>query len=69
MSVKEEDRPVSRSSKPLDSGEAAEWLGVQRDTLGTWRYLGKGPKFYRVGSRIRYFEEDLRAFLVEGEAA
>lgn len=69
MGIKMEDSLAGLSSKPLSNAEAAEWLGIRPDTLATWRYLGKGPRYFRAGARIKYFEDDLRAFLVRGEAA
>jgi len=46
--------------------EAARVLGVQPLTLARWAALGRGPRFARhgkVGGRIYYAIEDLRAWL------
>jgi hypothetical protein len=55
----------------IPSREAAAYLGVADQTLANWRYLGKGPRFYRVGQLIKYDERDLDDYLegvaVEGE--
>jgi len=32
---------------------ASRWQ-IQKKTLDNWRYQGKGPKYVRIGSRIRY---------------
>lgn len=58
---------TDQATRPLSNGEAAEWLGVAPETLATWRYLGKGPRYYRAGSRIKYFLADLRDFLARGD--
>ena len=48
----------------LTTSEAAKCLGIQASTLHQWRYLKKGPKFTRIGSRtIRYHYKDLMAWI------
>ncbi len=42
---------------------AAEYLGIQPQTLANWRYLSKGPRFFRVGALVKYDERDLDAWL------
>lgn len=56
----------------IDTGPAAEMLGLSDHTLENWRYLNKGPRYFRVGSRIKYDERDLEAWLescVRGEVS
>jgi hypothetical protein len=48
---------------------AADYLGVQPQTLANWRYLGKGPRYFRVGQLIKYDERDLDAWLDAGAVA
>ncbi|XOY56370.1 MAG: helix-turn-helix transcriptional regulator [Rhodobacterales bacterium] len=31
-------------------------------TLEQWRWLGKGPKFLKIGARVLYREEDVEAW-------
>jgi hypothetical protein len=45
----------------LTSRQAAARLQLSMGTLANWRMLGKGPRFYRVGTRIRYREVDIYA--------
>lgn len=47
----------------VDQREAARYLGVKVHTLENWRYLGKGPRFYRVGQLVKYDQADLDAWL------
>ncbi len=47
----------------LSNKLAAEELRVSPYTLDKWRYLGVGPKYYKIGNRIFYRREDLQAFL------
>lgn len=43
--------------------DAAERLGVQRSTLDNWRWSGAGPRYVKVGGRVRYRLADLAAWL------
>lgn len=47
----------------LSPEEAAKRLGVRVATLANWRWLGRGPRFLRVGRRIRYSLVDLYLWL------
>ncbi len=42
---------------------AAEFLGVQEQTLSAWACRGEGPAFHKVGRLVRYTVADLLAFL------
>lgn len=43
--------------------EAAEILRLSKSTLNTWRVIGKGPSYLKVGGRVRYKAGDLREWL------
>lgn len=45
--------------------EAAAVLGVEPGTLRKWRWEGKGPKFLKIGSSVRYSIEDIQTFIAE----
>ena len=48
----------------LDTDEAANYLGVARNTLEVWRSAGRyGLQFVRVGRRIKYRKSDLDAWI------
>lgn len=51
--------------KLIDTSATAEYLGVTEQTLANWRYLGRGPRFYRVGQLVKYDRDDLDAWLDE----
>lgn len=54
------DDTMPRSlAKPTD---VADYLGVPLRTLDQWRYLGKGPRFRRVGRHVRYRWADVDAW-------
>jgi hypothetical protein len=47
----------------LSVDEAAIKLGVTPATLMTWRSIGKGPIFSRIGRRVFYSPADIQAWL------
>jgi len=47
----------------LDSGQAAEYLGLKRTTLEAWRCRGNGPQFVKLGRLVKYRRADLDAFI------
>ena len=49
----------------LDQTQAAELLQISPRTVEGWRSRGEGPRFVRVGRRVRYRLDDLRAWLDE----
>ncbi len=42
-------------------------LGITPGILARWRVQGRGPRFIRVGGRVRYREEAVRTWLAERE--
>lgn len=49
--------------KGMTEREAAKILGKSSFTMAKWRQAGKGPKFARIGGTIRYFREELEAYV------
>ena len=47
----------------LDSAEAAQYLGVCKQTLEKWRRLGRGPAYVRYGRKVRYRLKDLNVYV------
>jgi predicted DNA-binding transcriptional regulator AlpA len=45
--------------RPLSEHEVAELLGVSRNTLKHWRWIGKGPRYVKLVSKIAYRPRDL----------
>ena len=44
--------------------ETARLLGVSPATVRRWRLEpGKGPRFRKLGGSVRYFAEDIEAFI------
>lgn len=52
--------PTQRPSKPMDYSElwtiddVANYLGVPKQTIYSWRHTGYGPKGFRVGKHLRW---------------
>lgn len=56
------DEPLFRER--LNPAQAADLLGVKRETLRAWRHRGEGPPFYRVTrSTVWYLRADVVAWL------
>lgn len=49
----------------LSLQEAAKLLRVPEGTLRYWRYLGSGPRSFKVGRHVRYWRTDLILWLTE----
>lgn len=48
----------------LTPPDAADYLGVKIQTLAKWRSEGKGPPYFKLGTRkIVYRQRDLDAWL------
>lgn len=51
------------AKKPkLNTKEAADHLGLKENTLEIWRCKHKGPRYYKIGSRVLYDIDDLEEF-------
>lgn len=51
----------------MTSANAALYLGVEPQTLTTWRHLGKGPSAYtKIGGRVFYRQAVLDSFIESG---
>lgn len=47
----------------LRETDAATYLELAPKTLARWRWAGKGPAFYKLGSAVRYSVDDLDSFV------
>ena len=46
-------------ARPLTEREVAEVLGVSPNTLKHWRWVGKGPRYVKLVSKVAYRQQDL----------
>lgn len=53
----------------LTTSEVALMLRAPDSTLRYWRYLGSGPKSFRLGRRVVYRRRDVNDWLANVEAA
>jgi predicted site-specific integrase-resolvase len=56
------DKTVDRL---LTTAETADILRIPTNTLEKWRVSGSGPRFTKVGFRVRYHPSDIAAYLAE----
>lgn len=47
----------------LNEKRVAETLGMSLAALRRWRYDGRGPKFLKLGSAVRYRPADVQQWL------
>lgn len=47
----------------MTAKEVADRLGVPLPTVHGWRLRGTGPRYYRIGGRIFYREDDVDAWV------
>lgn len=48
--------------RKLRQEQLAERWHMSPRTLEQWRWLGKGPRFLKIGARVLYREEDVEAW-------
>lgn len=60
------DRIEARLAAPpkeyLSVEEASDFVGVSKVLLDEWRSKGAGPAYHKIGRRVLYSVNDLRAF-------
>jgi hypothetical protein len=52
----------------LSATEASSFLNIPVNTLGFWRYAGRGPKFFKLEGRVMYALEDLQTYVAAARA-
>jgi predicted DNA-binding transcriptional regulator AlpA len=50
------------NERGISDVEAAEILGVEKNTLATWRTKGQGPRFRKIGRRVEYTPRFIREY-------
>jgi predicted site-specific integrase-resolvase len=46
----------------MTQGQLADRWQISPRTLEQWRWLGKGPKFLKIGARVLYRDEEVEAY-------
>jgi predicted DNA-binding transcriptional regulator AlpA len=49
----------------LSNEQAADYLGLSKQTLRIWRHMGKGPRYLKLGGAVKYREIDLIKYIEE----
>jgi predicted DNA-binding transcriptional regulator AlpA len=66
------DRPINLATDSNATGSGDELLTIAEvaallrlpvATLRYWRYLGTGPRSFRLGRGVRYWHHDVRAWV------
>ena len=57
-----------QTTRLLNEYDVADTFRLSVATMRHWRLTGKGPKWLKLGSAVRYRPEDVQAYL-EGRAA
>lgn len=48
--------------KGMNDKQAADFLGVKVSTLRKCRFEGRGPVYFKFGSRVVYYMDNLEAY-------
>lgn len=54
---------AANAIRPMATPEAADYLGLKKSTLEALRVRGNGPKYAKLGNRVRYRRVDLDSWL------
>lgn len=52
-----------QNDEKMGQNAAAKYLSIHPNTLANMRNNGKGPNYYRIGTKILYKKTDLDAYL------
>jgi hypothetical protein len=50
------------SMTKLTQGQLADRWHISPRTLEQWRWLGKGPRFLKIGARVLYDEDEIEVY-------
>jgi len=53
----------------LNTTDAAAYVGASESSLNKWRIYGTGPRFLKIGSRVKYDLDELNRWLASRERA
>lgn len=51
----------------LTSADVSSLFEIPERTLAQWRYLGRGPRYLKLGAHVRYRRSDIDAWVDECE--
>lgn len=56
---------MKKTDELLNQDDAARILGVRSQTLASWRFNNRGPRYLRVEGSILYRRSDVESYLRE----
>ena len=56
------------TARLLDCGAAAEYLGLSPITLAEWRGQDRGPRYVKLGRRVKYDLADLDTYIARNKS-
>jgi hypothetical protein len=56
---------VMRNGRLMTTLEVAAFLSIPVATVRQWRYMGVGPRAFKVGRHLRYDPDEVARWLVE----
>jgi hypothetical protein len=62
MSTTTKTAPGNEPPRYLDEAAVAAIYSVSPTTLRTWRCIGRGPRFLKIGRSVRYRPEDVHGW-------
>jgi hypothetical protein len=57
------NEPRAVIERAIDERAAADFLDISVKTLQGWRQKRTGPRFYKIGNRVKYLPADLHNYL------
>ena len=57
---------MEQTDRYVNDVEAAKLLSASPQTLRNWRFLGKGPAYFKKGRMVRYSLKSLIGFMESG---
>jgi hypothetical protein len=55
-------------NKFINEKAAGDYLGISPKTLASWRFKGRGPRFFKFQTAVRYAQEQLDEFIEAGRS-
>lgn len=65
-SINDQVHPSTSTLRLLTEQQASGLLNMSAATLRTWRCLGFGPNYQKLGRAVRYRESEIHAFIASG---
>lgn len=65
MAIPTKDVFAMDALRTLNETEAAEILGLSVKTIRYWRWSQRGPRYLKLGNRVKYRAADLEAWMEE----